>query len=86
MLRLVVLVKPDVSEELSTSMINVVPNSSILVTLIMDALSSSATSVLSRATRRNIPEDGFIHSHRREGLKSYMDVFVSLKTATNTIT
>jgi hypothetical protein len=35
---------------------NVVPSSSILVTLMMEAPSSSETSVLTRATLRNIPE------------------------------
>jgi hypothetical protein len=38
---------------------NVVPSSQILVTLKMEALSSSETSVLAKLTRRNIPEDGF---------------------------
>jgi hypothetical protein len=30
------------------------------------------TSVLTRATRRNIPEDGSFHSHRCENVKSYL--------------
>jgi hypothetical protein len=47
---------------------NVVPNLPILVTLIMDAVSSSEMSVLTRAIRCNIQEDGILHSYRRENL------------------
>jgi hypothetical protein len=41
-----------------------------------EALSSSETSLLTRATRRNIPEDAILHSHLRENLKSYDAILV----------
>jgi hypothetical protein len=92
MLRTVALVRTDVSEELSASIIrvtrigglgttlavssnlrtlrrntkllvtaNVVHISPIFVTLMMEALSSSETSVLTRVILRNIPEDDMLH-------------------------
>jgi hypothetical protein len=42
--------------------VNVVPSSPILVTPMMEAIRSSETSVLTRATWRDIQEDGILQN------------------------
>jgi hypothetical protein len=43
------------------------------------------TSVDTTFTRHHIPEDGILHSHRRENLKSYISVRVSHSNETTSI-
>jgi hypothetical protein len=80
MLRRVVLVIAEVSEVRSASIIRVTRVGELGTTLIMEALSSSETSVLTRVTQRNIPEDGILH------VREYCEVneFAPLLLFTNT--
>jgi hypothetical protein len=50
----------------------IVPSSPILVTLMIEAICSSETSVRTKAMWRYVPEGGMLHSHHRENLKSYI--------------
>jgi hypothetical protein len=50
----------------------VVSSTPILVTLTMEATSSSEPSVLTRATQCKMTEDEILHSHRCKYLKSYI--------------
>jgi hypothetical protein len=76
MLRRVALVITDVSEEPGASFIRVTRIGELgttqAVTSNRRTLRRNTKLVLTRATRRNIPEEGIRHSHRRENLKSYI--------------
>jgi hypothetical protein len=71
MLRSVAFVITDFSEEHLASIIRV---TTIGVVGIMLTENSSQSTLRrnTRATRRNIPEGGILHSHRRENLRSYI--------------
>jgi hypothetical protein len=63
------ILRTDVSEELSASIIRVTRIGELLTL----AVNSNRRTLRrnTRTTRRNIPEDAILHSHRRENLKSY---------------
>jgi hypothetical protein len=55
---------------------DVVPSSLILFTLMMEAKCSSETSVLTRAARCLIPQEGILHCLRCENPKPYTAVYM----------
>jgi hypothetical protein len=53
---------------------NVFPNLPIPFTLTMEAIRSYDTSVLTATTRRHIPQESILHSHRHKNPKSYINI------------
>jgi hypothetical protein len=61
----------------------IIYSSPVLVSLIMGAISSSETSVLTRATRRNISEEGILHREQR--FRNWIFTYWGKRRATSTI-
>jgi hypothetical protein len=68
MLRRVAVVRTGVSEERSASIIRVIRIGEIEI---LAVTSNRRTLPLTRETWRNIPEEGILHSQRREKIKYY---------------
>jgi hypothetical protein len=80
MFNLMALVRSDISEERIASIIRVKRIHELADSFHPDDEGDtfSDTSVLTRATQHNIPEDGILHSHCRENLKSYSSVIIEI--------
>jgi hypothetical protein len=67
-------------DRLYSYLLTLVHRSWISYTLKMETIRSSETSVNKISTLCHIPEDGILHSHRRENLKSYIEkVFCKIR-------
>jgi hypothetical protein len=81
MLSGVALVRTDVSEELSPSFMRVARIGELRATPAVTYHPDEGGAKFlrnvgsTRATRRNVPEDDILHSHRRENLKFYKNYF-----------
>jgi hypothetical protein len=62
-------ISPPSSQKRNSELGTTLAVTSKVLTLMMEAIRSSETSVLIRATQRHIPEDGILHNNRRETLK-----------------
>jgi hypothetical protein len=80
MLRSVALVRTDVSEERMASIIKVTRIGELGTTLAVTSNRSTLRniSVLTKATRRNMPEDGILHSRRSANLKNLKTYIMEL--------
>jgi hypothetical protein len=71
--------KKYLSHNISLQRAQVVPSSPILVTLMIEPVCFSETSVFTWATWHNIPEDGILLSYRCENLKSYIMTMIATR-------